>query len=190
MLDCADINEKWFYLTQHTARYIVVPGEAAPHRTCKHKSHIEKVMCLTAIARPRKNPDTGRWWDGKIGTWFYVEQVAAHCTSKNRAKGTLVWKSFKVGRKESIEMYVTKLQLLLRSGPFGQKRKCASNRTMRLLTPKQKSWVFASPPNLLRFMPPDGTSNLRSHECNHPTVQTATHSIWHSSMRSKRFSTG
>ena len=109
MLDCVDIDEKWFYLTQHMARYILVPGEAAPHRTCKHKSHVEKVMCLTAIARPRKNPDTGRWWDGKIGTWFYVEQVAAQRTSKNRAKGTLIWKSFKVGRKESIEMYVTKL---------------------------------------------------------------------------------
>ena len=51
----------------------------------------------------------GACWDSKIGTWFYIEQVAAQRNSKNCKKGTLEWKSFKVGRKESIEMYVTKL---------------------------------------------------------------------------------
>ncbi len=109
MLDRVDIDDKWFYLSTHLAQYIIVPGEEAPHRTCKHKSHIEKVMYITAVASPRKNPDMGACWDGKIGTWFYIEQVAAQRNSKNCKKGTLEWKSFKVGRKESIEMYVTKL---------------------------------------------------------------------------------
>ena len=110
MLDRVDIDKKWLYFSQHSAQCTVVPGEEAPHWTCKHsKSHIEKVMCLTAVARYRKNPDTGAWWDGKIGTWFYVEQVAAKRTSNNRPKGALIWKSFKVGQKESVEMYVTKI---------------------------------------------------------------------------------
>ena len=52
MLERVDIDEKWFYLTEVNTSYILVPGEMPPHQTCKHKSHIEKVMCLTAIARP------------------------------------------------------------------------------------------------------------------------------------------
>jgi hypothetical protein len=33
---------------------------------CQHKSHIEKIMFITAMARPRMFPD-GTWFDGKIG---------------------------------------------------------------------------------------------------------------------------
>ena len=63
-----DIDEKWWYITKVKTGYIVAPGEKAPDRKVKHKSHIPKVMCLAASARPRKNPTTGEWWDGKIGT--------------------------------------------------------------------------------------------------------------------------
>ena len=111
MLDRVDIDEKWFYLTEVVTSYILVPGETPPHRTCKHKSHIEKVMCLTAIAWPRQNPHTGKWWDGKIGTLFFTEQVPAKRTSKNRPAGKLETKSFKVGKKESIKMYLNNLLL-------------------------------------------------------------------------------
>jgi hypothetical protein len=73
MLDCVDINEKWFYLSQVVTSFIFVPGEVPPLCLCKHKSHIEKAMCLTTMARPRQDPVTGVWWDGKLGTWFFVE---------------------------------------------------------------------------------------------------------------------
>jgi hypothetical protein len=109
MLERVDIDEKWFYMTEVATSYILVPGETPPHQTCKHKSHIEKVMCLTAVARPRQSPMNGEWWDGKTGNWFFVEQVPAKRTSKNRPVGTLETKSFKVGKKESIEMYLDNL---------------------------------------------------------------------------------
>ena len=96
-------------MTEVATSYILVPGETPPHRTCKHKSHIEKVMCLTAVVRPRQNPMNEEWWDGKIGTWFFVEQIPAKRTSKNRPAGTLETKSFKVGKKESVEMYLDNL---------------------------------------------------------------------------------
>ena len=58
MLDRVDFNEKWFYITTVDASYIIVPGEEPPlTRRCKHKSHLIKVMSLTAMARPRENPD-------------------------------------------------------------------------------------------------------------------------------------
>ncbi len=50
MLDCVDINEKWFFLSQVITSFILVPGEVPPLCWCKHKSHIEKAMCLTAMA--------------------------------------------------------------------------------------------------------------------------------------------
>ena len=68
MMDRVDIDEKWFYLSEVVTTYYLVPGEVPPHRTCSHKSHIIKAMCLTAMARPRQNPVTGEWWDGRIGT--------------------------------------------------------------------------------------------------------------------------
>ncbi len=76
MFNRVDIDEKWFYLTQINTRYILVPGEKPPHWAAPHKNHIPKAMCLTAMARPRKDPFTGDWWDGKIGTWFFVHKVA------------------------------------------------------------------------------------------------------------------
>ena len=52
MLDRVNIDEKWFYLSQKIISYILVPGEVPPYRTCLHKSHITKAMCLTAMAHP------------------------------------------------------------------------------------------------------------------------------------------
>ncbi len=90
MLDRVDIDEKWLYLSQKITSYILVPGEVPPLCLCKHKNHIEKAMCLTAMARPRQDPVTGVWWNGKIGTWFFVEQGPAKRTLKNRAAG--IWR--------------------------------------------------------------------------------------------------
>ncbi len=46
----------------------------------------------------RGAPDTGVWWDGKIGTWFFAEKVPAKQSSVNRCHGTLETKSFKDDR--------------------------------------------------------------------------------------------
>ncbi len=109
MLTRVDINEKWFYLRQVNTKYILVPGEKPPHRVCWHKSHIPKAIGLTAVVRPRPNPATGVWWDGKIGNWFFVEQVPAVRGSKNEPAGTLETKSVNVGRESSINMYISNL---------------------------------------------------------------------------------
>ena len=109
MMDCVDIDETWFYLSEEVTKYILVPGEVPPHRTCKHKSHIVKSMCLTAIAHLRKDPVTGVWWDGKIGTWFFVKQVPAQRTSKNRPVGTIETKSVSINKKEINKMILDNL---------------------------------------------------------------------------------
>ena len=83
VLDRVDIDEKWFYLSQKVTSFILVPGEVPPLRLCKHKNHIEKAMCLTAMACPHQDPVTGVWWKGKIGTWFFVRQAPAKRSSKN-----------------------------------------------------------------------------------------------------------
>jgi hypothetical protein len=83
MLDRVDIDERWFYLSQKVTSFILVPGEVPPLCLCKHKNHIKKAMCLTAMACPRQDPVNGVWWNGKTGTWFFVEQVPAKRMSKD-----------------------------------------------------------------------------------------------------------
>ena len=92
MFDRVHIDEKWFFLCQENARYILVSDEENPYRHVKHKSHITKVMFVCAQARPRLDPSTGRVWDGKIGMWPVGKWVPAQRKSNNRARGTLEWK--------------------------------------------------------------------------------------------------
>jgi hypothetical protein len=66
-------------------------------------------MCLTAVAHPCPNPVTGDWWDGKIGTWFFVEQVPAVRSSLNRPAGTLETRTVNVKQENSMEMYITNI---------------------------------------------------------------------------------
>lgn len=98
MIDCVDIDEKWWYITRVNTSYIIVEGEVPPDRKVKHKSHIIKVMCLTAMACPRQNPVTKEWWDGKIGTWFFIKKIPAKRSSKHRPAGTLESKPVKVNK--------------------------------------------------------------------------------------------
>ena len=109
MLDRVDIDEKWFYITRLKRRYFVAPGEKPPHRTCKHKNHLIKVMCLTAMARPRMDPQTGVWWDGKIGTWFFTKQVPAQRNSINRPAKTLETKTINVTWEVTVYYYINHL---------------------------------------------------------------------------------
>jgi len=99
MLDRVNIDEKWWYITQVNTSYIIVDGEVPPDQKVKHKSHIIKVMCLTAMTRPRQNAVTKEWWDGNISTWFFIEKVPAKQLSKHRPAGTLESKPVKMNKQ-------------------------------------------------------------------------------------------
>jgi hypothetical protein len=38
------IDEKWFFLTQKSENYYFLPDEDEPHRTCKSKNYIPRIM--------------------------------------------------------------------------------------------------------------------------------------------------
>ena len=69
------------------------PEGENPKHCIKHKSHITKVMFLCAIVHPRFNPSANSWWDGKLGIWPIGDWEPAKHKSKNRPRGTLVWKN-------------------------------------------------------------------------------------------------
>ncbi|KAF0706455.1 hypothetical protein AaE_014100 [Aphanomyces astaci] len=58
---------------------------------------------MAAIARPRVELNSDLF-DGKIGVWSFVEQVAAQRNSKKRTKGTLVTTSKSVDAKVYLDM--------------------------------------------------------------------------------------
>ena len=96
------VDEKWFYVMKITDKFYLLPEEAADpdliRRYCKHKKHIQKVMFGAAVARPRQNPLTGEWWDGKIHLHPFIVKVPAQRASRNRPRGTLITKTVTVNR--------------------------------------------------------------------------------------------
>lgn len=93
------IDEKWFYMTKKSETYYLLGDEEEPHRTCKSKNFVEKIMFLAAIARPRFDEDGNVTFDGKIGIFPFVTKEPAKRTSVNRVAGTLETKAMtSIGR--------------------------------------------------------------------------------------------
>jgi hypothetical protein len=84
------VDEKWFFLTQKQLAIYLVQGEEEPERHVQNKSHIVKVMFLTAVARPRFDETGNCTFDGKIGMWPFVRRAPAQRASRNRARGTII----------------------------------------------------------------------------------------------------
>ena len=58
------MDESWFYLMEDGASLLLVPEiEVAANPKITHKSHVEKIMFLSVLAKPRMLDD---------GTWFIV----------------------------------------------------------------------------------------------------------------------
>ena len=77
-------DEKWFYRTMKTQNVYLDNIEEPPKREVKNKGHIQKIMFILAMARPRYDRDGNCTFDGKIGVWPYVEWVQGQKNSKNR----------------------------------------------------------------------------------------------------------
>ncbi|XP_057771071.1 uncharacterized protein LOC130990859 [Salvia miltiorrhiza] len=89
MRNTIHIDEKWFYITKSSHKFYLTPAEAEPHRTCKSKKFITKVMFLCSVCRPIFGEDGRVLFDGKIGIFPLTEMVPAQRSSKNREAGTL-----------------------------------------------------------------------------------------------------
>ncbi|XP_057791292.1 uncharacterized protein LOC131008429 [Salvia miltiorrhiza] len=93
MYNTIHVDEKWFYLTKTADRYYLLPNEIEPHRSCKSKRFIDKIMFLCAISRPIIDSNGEIIFDGKIGIFPFTTEEAATRNSKNRAKGTIETKA-------------------------------------------------------------------------------------------------
>ncbi|KAK9668321.1 hypothetical protein RND81_13G051400 [Saponaria officinalis] len=104
------IDEKWFYMTRTSQRYYLLPEEENPHRTCKSKRFITKIMFMAAVARPRYGSDGVCVFDGKIGIFSFTNQVPAQRASKNRPRGVLETKAIeKITKQVTRECLITKV---------------------------------------------------------------------------------
>ena len=95
-----DIDEKWFYTIRLGTRLRIAPGEETPTPRVQNRRFIPKVMVLVAVARPR--PEYG--FNGIVGFWRVGELVEAKRTSKNRVKGTQVFKDLNMDSKLFAQM--------------------------------------------------------------------------------------
>ena len=109
MMDRVHVDEKWFFLSRQRERYLLLPEEKNPKRCVKSKSRITKVMFLCAVARPCFNTSANSWWDGKLSIWPIGGWEPAQRASKNRPRGTLVWKNKPVTKGVYRELFISNL---------------------------------------------------------------------------------
>ncbi|XP_050233452.1 uncharacterized protein LOC126681939 [Mercurialis annua] len=100
------IDEKWYYMSRISNKYYLHPNEEEPHRTCKSKRFITKIMFLAAVSRPQVDKESGMSFDGKIGIWPFVFQEAAKRNSRNRRAGTMETKPLLSVTKETIRSFL------------------------------------------------------------------------------------
>lgn len=95
------VDEKWFYKYQQGQKYYwyLCGDEQLPVTKVQHKSHIQKVMFLAAVARPRRDTIRNRNFDGKIGNFPITRQVQAQRNSSNRAAGNMETKMVEVTKE-------------------------------------------------------------------------------------------
>ena len=101
------IDEKWFDLSKKTETYYMLTDEEEPHRTCKSKSFITKVMFLVAVARPRFDGEGNVTFSGKIGIYPFVTKEPAKRSSVNRVAGTLETKAMTSVKRDTIRSFLT-----------------------------------------------------------------------------------
>ena len=87
------LDEKWFYISQVSMKTYLCVGEEPPYWTCKHKSHLQKLMVMCVLTRSQYVLETDLWFDGKIACIPIAERVQAKRASKNRQRGTYELKS-------------------------------------------------------------------------------------------------
>jgi hypothetical protein len=100
------IDEIWFYMTKKSTNYYLLPDEDEPHRTCKSKKFIGKVMFLAAVARPRFDDERNGTFSGKIGIFPFVTEQLAKRTSVNRVVETLEKKLITSVTREVNKMFL------------------------------------------------------------------------------------
>lgn len=109
MKNIVHIDEKWFYLTRVKNQFYMCPEEELPQRATKSKRFIPKVMFLAAVARPRYDFHSKKYFDGKIGIWPFVHEVEAKRNSRNRPAGTMETKPLNVSAEVFTKLITTKV---------------------------------------------------------------------------------
>ena len=91
--DTIHVDESWFFLHRLKGLIRIFPGDPIPEpEKTKHKSHIPKIMFLTAVARPQ--PEHG--FDGKIGIWRFSEDYVVQRRSRYHEAGDIIQRNVNV----------------------------------------------------------------------------------------------
>ena len=105
--DFVFIDEKWFYLTQKSKMYYLLPEEDDPHRTCKNKNYIPRLMFLCVSARPRFRDGECIFY-GRIGCFPLVTYEPAQRSNAitGRVRGDMVMKPITSIKRDVIREFM------------------------------------------------------------------------------------
>ena len=120
LMDVVHVDEKWFDKEKVSRRVILTNREKRPHRTAKHKSHIEKVMFLCAQARPRYDPTRKYTWSGKLAMLPIGDYTVAKRNSIHFNKGDRKWENKTVDTETYLHLMETVVRNIAKEWPSGQ----------------------------------------------------------------------
>lgn len=66
------IDEKCFQVSKKFMNYYLLADEVEPHRSCKNKIFIPKLMFLVAVAKPKFDSECNEMFSRKIGVFPFV----------------------------------------------------------------------------------------------------------------------
>ena len=129
-LDCTEIPLVWFGRESNKKSekeeliLICHQGKKFPERAVKSKIFIQKVMFMTAVARPCWDHISKKMFDGKIGLWPFVTYDHAKYNSKNRLKGTIVTKPIASVNKDIVREMILRnlIPAIKRKMPLRKKK--------------------------------------------------------------------
>jgi len=87
MSNVVHIDEKWFWMEKTKINIYKLASEGQTYRHIKNKTHIVKVMFLSAVSRPSYDTHRHEYFNGKIGIWPFIETKVAKKNSKYRRRG-------------------------------------------------------------------------------------------------------
>ncbi len=104
------VDEKIFRLDKIRRSILMAPWEDPPKRHAQSKRFLGQLMFFCAVAKPRRDTATNKWFDGKLGIWAFAKIVPAARSSKNRPRGTPVLTSLNVNTATYTKMLEEKLR--------------------------------------------------------------------------------
>ena len=104
------MDEKWFVASKYKRKLKLPKGTRKIKRAVHSKTHLQKILYITAIAKPTEDPP----FDGKVGIWRCAITVKAKKCSKSKVRGNRYLKDVSLNKARFKHFLLSKVAKAIR----------------------------------------------------------------------------